>query len=124
MRVLIINGSPRKKVCAGFINEVIEQGAEAGHTVEVVNLYDHNFAYCDGCMKCEKTGKCGIKDTYESVVVAKYKEADLVILATPNYFAMPTAIMKTTARPTSSPTATATPCCGSTRAAATSPWKR
>ena len=94
MKVLVINGSPRKVVCDAFCNEVLAQGKEYGHVVNVVNLVDYNIAFCQGCKSCEKKGKCVLKDDYTEKLDALLREADLVVFATPNYFANVSGLMK------------------------------
>lgn len=94
MNILVVNGSPRKMVCHAFVTELENMAKEYAHKVDVVNLVDYNIAYCQACEGCRQTDACVLKDDYTSVIEPKLREADLVIFATPNYFANVSGMMK------------------------------
>lgn len=94
MNILVVNGSPRKMVCHAFVTELEIMARDYGHKVDVVNLVDYSIAYCQACEGCRNFNTCILKDDYTSVIEPKMKEADLVIFATPNYFANVSGIMK------------------------------
>jgi multimeric flavodoxin WrbA len=52
---------------------------------ELIRLAGRKIQPCDGCRHCIETGKCHIKDDFDSVFL-KMKEADGIILATPVYY--------------------------------------
>ena len=94
MNILVVNGSPRKMVCHAFVTELEIMARDYGHKVDVLNLVDYSIAYCQACEGCRHGSTCVLKDDYTSVIEPKMKEADLVVFATPNYFANVSGVMK------------------------------
>lgn len=84
--VLIISSSYRKKSNSCMLAEQFARGAkESGNNVETVYLADKKIAFCRGCMACQKTLKCVIRD--DAVEIAeKMKNADVLVFATPVYY--------------------------------------
>ena len=91
MKIIIINGSPRKNWNTAQLLEEARKGAEsAGAEVEYVNLYDLTFTGCRSCFACKvkgsrNAGHCMINDDLKPVL-QKIDEADGVILGSPIYF--------------------------------------
>ena len=52
---------------------------------EVIMLREKNIGHCGGCLFCHDKKGCAIKDDMD-LIYKKLIEADLIILATPNYF--------------------------------------
>ncbi len=87
MKVLGILGSPRKEGNSGLLLDKALEGARcAGAGTEKICLGDLNFKGCISCAGCEKTGKCVLADDM-APIYDKLKSADIVILASPIYFA-------------------------------------
>ena len=94
-KVIAINASPRIKWNTAQLVREAAQGAEdAGAEVEVVDLYRlEPFMGCRSCFHCmteKHFDVCVIKDGLADTL-AKIREADGLILGTPNYFGRPTA---------------------------------
>jgi len=94
MKVLGIVCSPRK----GGNTEVLVQEALAGAQdrgaeTELLTIWDKDINPCDGCLSCEKTGKCHIKDDVQDIYL-KLLEADGIVWGTPVYFFSATAQAK------------------------------
>lgn len=94
-KVIAVNCSPRKNNnTAQLVAEAARGAEERGAEVEVVNLYDLDaFMGCRSCFACKteaNLGKCVYKDGLADLL-AKIREADGLILGTPNYFGRPTA---------------------------------
>lgn len=85
-KVLIISTSLRKNSNSQYLANEFEKGAkDAGNKVEVISLIDKNIGFCHGCLACQKTQKCIIKD--DAVEIAeKVKDADVLVFATPIYY--------------------------------------
>lgn len=85
-KVLIISTSLRKNSNSQYLAKEFERGTEdAGNKVEFISLTDKNIGFCHGCLACQKTQKCVIKD--DAVEIAeKLKNADVLVFATPIYY--------------------------------------
>lgn len=87
-KILILNGSPRKNGNTVALCEAFTAGAEAaGHEVTRFDLQQMNIHGCLGCMKGGKNpdSPCVQKDDMDKIY-AVYKDAALVVLASPMYF--------------------------------------
>ena len=72
-----------------------EKGArDAGHDVEFLSLRGKDIRFCIGCLSCQKTGSCVLKDDVPEIM-AKVKEAEVVVFATPIYYYEMSGQMKT-----------------------------
>ncbi len=94
-KVLIISTSPRVKSNSYALAKEFARGAqEAGNEVELVCLRDKEIKYCMGCLACQKTGKCVIKDDAPELT-AKMHDADVIAWVTPIYYYEMSGQMKT-----------------------------
>jgi multimeric flavodoxin WrbA len=99
MKVLAINGSPRKEWnTATLLEKTLEGAASKGAETELINLYDLNFKGCTSCFSCKikngkSYGKCAYKDDL-TPVLNKVAEADAIILGSPIYLGYVTGEMK------------------------------
>jgi len=75
-------------------DEFIRGAKEAGHEVEKVSLKDKQIAFCQGCLACQKIGRCVIKDDAQQIT-EKALEADVICFATPIYYYEMSGQMKT-----------------------------
>lgn len=84
--VLVISTSLRKKSNSEQLVTASADGArEAGHEVEVLSLRDKTLGFCCGCLACQKTLQCVIKDDANDIV-EKMGQADVLVFATPIYY--------------------------------------
>jgi multimeric flavodoxin WrbA len=58
---------------------------------EFITLRNRNIKVCDGCLACEKTGVCHIKDDMQEIY-GRILSADAVVLGSPTYFDAPTSL--------------------------------
>ena len=94
MKIVAIIGSPHKNGTISKLAKQILKGAEqSGVKCELINLYDYNIQYCKGCWACSKKGTCILKDDFEEIF-QKIKDADVIILGSPVYWANISGIMK------------------------------
>lgn len=90
MKIVAINGSPRKKWnTATLLEKALEGAASEGAETEMIHLYDFNFKGCISCFACKlkggkSYGKCAVKDDI-TPVLEKLEEADAVVLGSPIY---------------------------------------
>ena len=86
MKVLLINGSPRKNSNTELaLNELAKSLNEESIDTEIISL-GNNVAGCQACQACYKLGKCVIDDIVNEVA-EKFKEADGIVVGSPTYFA-------------------------------------
>lgn len=96
MRIVAFLGSPRKGGNTEFLVDEIIKGAKSENDnleFEKIFLNEKNIKLCQGLEECRETGQCPILDDCEELF-GKIKKADLVILASPNYWAGITAQLK------------------------------
>lgn len=85
-RVLVISASLRAAHNSDHLAKVFCDGAAAaGHSVEYISLKGKKLGFCLGCSACHATRRCVLQDD-ASEIIAKMKEADVVVFATPIYF--------------------------------------
>lgn len=85
-KVLIISTSPRRGGNSDSLADAFAQGArEAGHTVEQISLSDKTIGFCKGCLVCQKTQRCVIRDDADSIA-QNMLTADVLVFATPIYY--------------------------------------
>ena len=84
--VLIISSSLRAGSNSDILARECEKGAKAaGHSVEFVSLKGKEIKFCIGCMACQKTGSCVLKDD-AAAIMDKVKNAETIVFATPIYY--------------------------------------
>ena len=99
MKVIAINGSPRKnKNTATLLNKALEGAASQGAETKIIHLYDQNYKGCVSCFACKMKngksyGKCGFKDDL-TPIIEKATNADAIILGSPIYFESVTGAMR------------------------------
>lgn len=94
-KILVIATSLRPKSNSDTLAmEMIRGAEEAGHKIEFVSLKNKQISFCKGCLACQKTEKCVIKD--DAVEIAeKVKLADTLVFVTPIYYYEMSGQMKT-----------------------------
>ena len=99
MKIIAINGSPRKKDnTSTLLNKALEGAASNGAETEMIHLYDFTYKGCKSCFACKlingnSYGKCAINDEI-SPILKKIKNADAIILGSPIYLGSITGEMK------------------------------
>lgn len=97
MKVLAINGSPRKDGnTAIMIKGVFEELEKEGIETELIQFSGKTIQGCKACMKCfeNKDKKCVFNNDDFNECFKKMIEADGIILGSPTYFTDVTAEMK------------------------------
>ena len=94
-RVVVISTSLRAKSNSDILTEQLIAGAkDAGHEVEHISLKGKKIGFCIGCLACQKTQQCVLKD--DAIEIAeKVKNADTLVFATPIYYYEMSGQMKT-----------------------------
>ncbi|RJP19179.1 MAG: flavodoxin family protein [Candidatus Abyssobacteria bacterium SURF_5] len=86
MKVIAINGSPRKNGnTATMLQEILAGAAEKGAETRFIHLNDLNMKGCQGCLVCrENLGTCAYQDDFQDIL-EEMKKADAIALGTPIY---------------------------------------
>ena len=85
-KVLIVSSSLRPNSNSEILAREVARGARsAGCDVEFVSLKDRDIRFCRGCLACQKTLTCVIKDDAPAIA-EKVRDADVLVFATPIYY--------------------------------------
>jgi multimeric flavodoxin WrbA len=99
MKVIAINGSPRKNWnTVTLLQKALAGAASQQAETEMFHLYELNYRGCVSCFACKTKngpsyGRCAVKDDLTSVL-EKVETADGIILGSPIYFGTATGEMK------------------------------
>jgi len=92
MKVMVFNGSPRKKKwnTVTLLNNALQGAQSTGAETELVQLYDIEFSGCISCFSCKrlsrkKDGVCSVKDDL-TPVLDRVKQADALVIGSPVYY--------------------------------------
>ena len=93
MKILVLNGSPKKKSDTFRLTEAFLRGMnkKREHEVQVVNVIEKQVAPCRGCFGCwqKMDGHCVIQDD-QNGILDRYRASDVVIWSFPLYcYGMP-----------------------------------
>lgn len=89
MKVLLINGSPKKEGCTyTALSEVSEQLNKNGIETEIFHIGNKPIRGCTACGKCsQRSNRCIFDDDVVNEALAKMEEADGLIVGSPVYYA-------------------------------------
>jgi multimeric flavodoxin WrbA len=99
MKVMAINGSPRKNWnTATLLQKALDGAASQGAETEIVHLYELNYKGCVSCFACKTKngpsyGRCAVKDDL-TPVLKKVEIVDAIIFGSPIYYGSVTGEMK------------------------------
>ena len=86
MKVLIINGSPRKGGnCDRLIDETVKVFSEEGIECDIYKLGAKTIRGCIACGHCYTAGECVFNDDV-NVLAKKFAESDGLMIASPVYY--------------------------------------
>lgn len=91
MKIIALNGSPRKKFSCGPMLESFVNGVHyINNNIEVkyINIYDYNFKGCMSCLNCKiknNPNHCMIKDDIQELLI-EIRDCDAFVFASPIYY--------------------------------------
>ena len=93
MKILVLNGSPKKKSDTFRLTEAFLRGMNrrAEHETHIVRVIDTKISPCRGCFSCWRRGdgRCVIDDD-QNAILDVYRDADVIIWSFPLYcYGMP-----------------------------------
>ena len=96
MKILVLNGSPKKKSDTMVLTNAFLRGIKknGSHEISVMNIFEMKISSCRGCFGCwqVKNKHCVIDDD-QNQILDLYPEMDLIIWSFPLYcFGMPSHI--------------------------------
>ncbi len=89
MKVLVLNGSPRKK---GNVSKLLSREAEklkkknADCQIQWENISDLKFDFCRGCMACRSKGTCILPCDDAHRIEEEIKTCKILLVGTPVYW--------------------------------------
>lgn len=87
MKVLVLNGSPRKDGNTSIaLRELTEVLKKEGLETEEIRLGNQDIRGCIACESCSGTGKCAFDDIVNEIA-PKFEAADGLVVASPVYYA-------------------------------------
>lgn len=92
MKVIAVNGGPRKNGSTKTLLDAALRGAEdKGFETKLVNLYDIDFKGCRSCFACKVKdspyyGRCMYQDDLKPLLDEIHDEADVLLLGSPIYW--------------------------------------
>lgn len=92
MKVLLVNGSPRKNGNTNVaLSEIARQLAKNGVESEIVWLGNQPVRGCIACGKCKEAGngRCVFDDDICNKIIAKMEQSDALIIGSPVYYGQP-----------------------------------
>ncbi len=99
MKIIAINGSPRKTWnTATLLQHALDGAAAQGAETELIHLYDLDYKGCTSCFACKlkdgkSYGRCILRDDL-TPVLDRIVTADALILGSPLYFGTVTGEMR------------------------------
>ncbi len=99
MKILAINGSPRKNWnTAQLLDKTLAGAASQGAETEMVHLADMNFKGCVSCFACKRIGsnsygKCTLNDEL-TPVLNRIEQIDALVLGSPIYLGAASSAMR------------------------------
>ena len=95
MIALGLQGSPRKKGNSDFLLSLfMEQLAQAGFDIRVIDVCRRHIDPCLELTVCEKKGTCPIDDDMGKEIYGLLRQADIIVAASPVFFYNVTAQLK------------------------------
>ena len=87
MKVLMLNGSPRRNGNTSIALEEMEKiFVREGIETETIHLGNKDIRGCIACLSCEQKGKC-VFDDLVSEVAPKFEACDGLVVGSPVYYA-------------------------------------
>jgi Multimeric flavodoxin WrbA len=90
MKVLLINGSPRKEGNTFLaLSEIAGTLENNGVKAQIINIGNKAVQGCIACNKCSESGRCAFNDELYNTVRENLSDADGLIIGSPVYYAGP-----------------------------------
>ncbi|MFC1722570.1 flavodoxin family protein [Nanoarchaeota archaeon] len=94
MKVLAICGSPQKSNTFRMLSWILESCKDQNAQTAIINLKKLDLEYCLGCGVCYNSGKPCVIDDSIHPVLDKMRQADAIIIGSPNFYTNVTGLLK------------------------------
>jgi putative NADPH-quinone reductase len=86
MKILILNGSPRKNGTVATLLKAVAEPITNKHETEWIDVCKLDMKFCTACMACRDKGTCVLPEDDAHRVGKKIQEADTLIIGTPTHW--------------------------------------
>ncbi len=86
MKILVLNGSPRRNGTVASLLKSVKEALSAGHDIEWIDVCELDMKYCTACMACREKEKCILPEDDAHIVGQKIQDADALIIGTPTHW--------------------------------------
>jgi multimeric flavodoxin WrbA len=86
MKILVLNGSPRKNGTVVLLLKAVTDPLSAEHEIEWIDVFKLNMKYCTACMVCREKETCILPEDDAHMVGKKIQEADFLVIGTPTHW--------------------------------------
>ncbi len=87
MKILMINGSPRRTGNTALALQVLEKKLQATHEAELLQSYSMTITPCLSCYSCRKNGGFCVQKDDTNTMLQKISDAECIIFGTPVFWA-------------------------------------
>ena len=94
MKIIVLNGSPRRDGTVASLLKAITGHLAAGHEVEWVDVCGLDMKYCTACMACREKERCVLPKDDAHRVGEMIREADALVVGTPTHWGNMSAPLK------------------------------
>ena len=86
-KITIISSSLRKNSNSEILaNEFVKGAKVNGNEINFINLKKLKMNFCNGCLACQRTHKCVIKDDVNKSLLDGICNSDVLVFVTPVYY--------------------------------------
>ncbi|MDZ7665947.1 MAG: flavodoxin family protein [Desulfotignum sp.] len=86
MKILILNGSPRKNGTVATLLKAVAEPLSTPHETEWIDVCRLDMKFCTACMACRDKGTCVLPEDDAHRVGQKIQQADALIIGTPTHW--------------------------------------
>lgn len=89
MKILVLNGSPKKESNTMLLTDAFLEGMQPGtHEITHVRVAEKHIKYCQGCLSCwvRQDGHCAIQDDDMNALLDLMAASDMILWSFPLYF--------------------------------------
>lgn len=86
MKILMINGSPRRLGNTALALQVLQEKLQENHEVELLQSYSMAVTPCLSCYECKKNGGYCVQKDDTNAMLQKISDADCIVFGSPVFW--------------------------------------